>query len=150
MKLESTLPEEPGFLHAVPLLNLFGLLWIFQLLGPAFYAQSGVAVEEPPSRFQMERFEDPLVITVAAGDQPAVFVGHERVELEQLARKLEAERGLGEAGARMAVLRVDGRVPALVEREIAEIALARGYRVVLAGRTGGELPPRKPGTGDGG
>ena len=66
MKLESTLPEQPGFLHAVPLLNLFTLLLVFQVLGPAFLLQSGVSVELPPSRFQMERFEDPLVITVAA------------------------------------------------------------------------------------
>lgn len=149
MKLESTLPEQPGFLHAVPLLNLFGLLWMFQALGPAFFVQSGVAVEEPPSRFQMERFEDPLVITVAAGEEPAVFVGHERVPLEQLARKLEDESGPGQSGARMAVLRVDGRVPALVEREIAEIALARGYRVVLAGRAGVGSPSKpEPGGGE--
>jgi len=39
MKLESTLPERPGFLHAVPLIDMFGLLLIFLLLGPAFVAQ---------------------------------------------------------------------------------------------------------------
>ena len=32
MKLEMTLPERPGFLHAVPVLNLFALLLLFLLL----------------------------------------------------------------------------------------------------------------------
>lgn len=144
MKLVSTLPEQPGFLHAVPLLNLFALLLLFQVLGPSFMLQSGVAVEMPPSRFQMERFENPLVITVATGETPAVFVGHERVSLDQLGRRLDEERQASEAGARIAVLRIDSMVPAAVERQVAELALARGFRVALAGkpgRSGVEVPP---------
>lgn len=136
MKLESTLPEQPGFLHVVPLLNLFALLLAFEVMGSAFMLQSGVSVELPPSRFQMERFVEPLVITVTAGETPAVFVGHERVALDQLGRRLEVERRSGDAGSRMAVLRVDSLVPAAVERQIAEMALTRGFRVVLAGEPG--------------
>ena len=36
MKLVSTLPERPGFLHAVPAFDLFALLLVFLLLGPGF------------------------------------------------------------------------------------------------------------------
>ena len=47
MKLESSLPERPGFLFVVPAFNLFALLLVFFLLGPSFVSQSGVAVELP-------------------------------------------------------------------------------------------------------
>ena len=57
MKLEMTLPERPGFLHAVPVLNIFALVQLFFLLGPSLVRQSGVAVDLPPSRFQMERYQ---------------------------------------------------------------------------------------------
>ena len=63
MKLEMTLPERPGLLHAVPILNLFALLWLLLLLSPLLLQQSGVAVELPPSRFQLERFQDCLLYT---------------------------------------------------------------------------------------
>jgi len=136
MKLESSLPEQPGFLFVVPMLDLFSLLLAMLLLGPAFVAQSGVAIELPPSRFQLDRFAEPLVITVSAGDSPLVFVGHEQVELGRLGRRLEAERG-GRAGSgeRIAVLRIDRAVPVTIERQVAETALQAGFRVVLAGRS---------------
>ncbi len=143
MKLETTLPEHPGFLHAVPLLNLFALLLVFQVLGPAFMQQGGVAVEMPSSRFQMERFEDPLVITVTAGDPPAVFLGHEQIAMEQLGTRLDEARHSGEVEGRMAVLRFDAMIPAAVERQVAELALARGYRVVLAGTPAAVEPERR-------
>ena len=63
MKLESTLPERPGVLFVVPAFNLFALLLVFFLLGPSFVSQSGVAVELPVSRFQMERQADATVVT---------------------------------------------------------------------------------------
>ena len=135
MRLESTLPERPWFLFAVPLVDLFGLLVGMLLLGPAFVAQSGVSIELPPSRLQLDRFAEPLVITVLPGAEPVVFVGHEQVGLERLGRRLDAERDRrGGAGERIAVLRVDRSVPVMIERQVAELALGRGFRVMLAGR----------------
>jgi len=145
MKLESTLPEQPGFLHALPLVDLFALLLVFLLLGPAFVSQSGISIELPPSRFQLDRFAEPLVISATAGDSTVVFLGHERVELSRLGRRLQEERAtLGSSGERVVLLRVDEAVPVTVERRLAELALQSGFRVMLAGNSQREVvEPRR-------
>jgi len=136
MKLESTLPEQPGFLHAVPLVDLFALLLVFLLLVPAFVSQSGVSINLPPSRFQLDRFAEPLVISATTGDPPAVFLGPERIELSRLGRRLQGERAaLGSSGERVVLLRLDETVPVAVERQLVELALQNGFRVMLAGHS---------------
>lgn len=136
MKLESTLPEQPGFLHALPLVDLFGLLLVFLLLVPAFVSQSGVSINLPTSRFQLDRFAEPLVISATAGDPPVLFLGHERVEISRLGRRLQGERAaLGSSGERLVLLRLDEAVPVAVERHLAELALQNGFRVMLAGHS---------------
>lgn len=136
MKLESTLPEQPGFLHALPLVDLFGLLLVFLLLVPAFVSQSGVSIKLPPSRFQLDRFAEPLVISATAGDPPVVFLGHEQVGISRLGRRLQGERAaLGGSGERLVLLRLDEAVPVAVERQLVELALQNGFRVMLAGHS---------------
>ena len=134
MKLESTLPESPGFLFLVPAFNLFALLLVFFLLGPSFVSQSGVAVELPVSRFQMERQADTTVITVTAGDPPGYWVEREPVSLGQLSERLDARRGSDSSPATTVLLRVDKGVPVEVQRNVAEIALQKGLRVYLLGQ----------------
>jgi hypothetical protein len=96
MKLEMTLPERPGFLHAVPVLNLFALLLLFLLLGPSFVMHSGISVELPPSRFQMERYRESLVVTLGPGQPtPRIHLGRDAVTLAELIQKLEVLRGDG-------------------------------------------------------
>jgi biopolymer transport protein ExbD len=135
MKLESTLPESPGLLHAVPVVDLFALILAMLLLVPSFVARSGISVDLPPSQFQYDRFVRPLVISVGPGENPVVFVGFQRVTLEQLGEKLDEEKKKpGGVGGRIVVLRVDRSVPVTVERQVAELALRKGFRVMLAGR----------------
>lgn len=137
MKLESTLPERPGFLFVVPAFNLFGLLLVFFLLGPSFVSQSGVAVELPVSRFQMERQADTTVVTVTAGEPPGYWVEREPVSLGQLSERLDARRGSDSAPATSVLLRVDKGVSVEVQRKVAEIALQKGLRVYLLGQPEG-------------
>ena len=134
MKLESTLPERPGFLFVVPAFNLFALLLVFFLLGPSFASQSGVAVELPVSRFQMERQADATVVTVTAGDSPVYWLEREPVTLSQLSERLDARRGSESAPATTVLLRVDKGVPVGVQRDVAEVALQKGLRVYLLGQ----------------
>jgi biopolymer transport protein ExbD len=134
MKLESTLPERPGFLFVVPAFNLFALLLVFFLLGPSFVSQSGVAVELPVSRFQMERQADASVVTITAGDPPGYWVEREPVSLGQLSERLDARRGSDSAPATTVLLRVDKGVSVEVQRNVAEIALQKGLRVYLLGQ----------------
>jgi biopolymer transport protein ExbD len=134
MKLESTLPENPGFLFVVPAFNLFALLLVFFLLGPSFVSQSGVAVELPVSRFQMERQTDSTVVTITAGDPPGYWIEREPVSLGQLSERLDARRGSDSSPATTVLLRVDKGVPVEVQRNVAEIALQKGLRVYLLGQ----------------
>lgn len=138
MKLESTLPDRPGFLFVVPAFNLFALLLVFFLLGPSFVSQSGVAVELPVSRFQMERQAEAAVVTITRGDSPSAPPGfwleREQVTLEELAERLDARRGDDPVAASTVLLRADKSVSVELQREVAEIALEKGMRVFLLGR----------------
>jgi biopolymer transport protein ExbD len=134
MKLESTLPERPGFLFVVPAFNLLALLIVFLLLGPSFLSQYGVAVELPISRYQMERPGDAIVITVKGIDPPGYWVDREPVSLGALSERLDARRGDESTPATSVLLRVDREVPVEIQQSVAEIALQKGFRVWVLGQ----------------
>jgi biopolymer transport protein ExbD len=139
MKLELSLPERPGFLHALPILNLFALLQLFFLLGPSLVLQSGVAVDLPPSRFQMERYQESIVVTLGAGsDEPAIYLGRDELNLDQLAARLEKLREQGAHHKTLALLKTDKKTPVGTEREVTELLLRKGFRLALVGKTAPE------------
>src|SRR5687768_3314676 len=90
MKLETTLPDSPGFLIVVPAINLMALLLVFFL--PSLFSQSGVAVELPVSRFQLEQQEDRAVVTVTADNPPVYWLERQQVTFGELSEQLEARR----------------------------------------------------------
>ncbi len=136
MKLEMTLPEQPGLLHAVPILNIFALMQLFLLLGPALVLQSGVAVDLPPSRFQMERYQDSLVVTLGPGaPEPRIHFGREPMTQSELAARLDGLRRDGATNKTMVLLQTDAGTPVGVEREITEMVLGKGFRLALVGKT---------------
>lgn len=135
MKLEMTLPERPGFLHAVPVLNLFALLLLFLLLGPSFVMHAGISVEMPPSRFQMERYRDSLVVTLGPGQpNPRIHLGRDAVTLPELLARLDELRNAGKAGRSIVLLQTDTRAPVGLEREVTEAILTKGFRVAYVGQ----------------
>ena len=142
MKLELTLPERPGFLHVLPVFNLFLLLLLFFMLGPSLVSQSGVMVDLPPSKFQMERFRDTLVVTLGPvqGGPQLHFQRHPET-LDELAARLDALRTDGTAAKAVIVLQTDAATPVAEERAVAEMILGKGFRLALVGQ-----PPPKPQT----
>jgi len=145
MKLESNLPERPGLLHVTPVFDIFALLLLFFLLGPSFVLQSGIRVDPPPSQFQLERFEETLVVNVLSGAldaTPVIYLGTEPVGAEELAGRLESYREAGMIPRTLVILRSDENTPVKFERELAEEILAAGFRLALAGR----LPDSEPET----
>lgn len=141
MKLEMTLPETPGFMHAVPVLNIFALLLLFFLLGPSLVLQSGVAVDLPPSRFQMERYQNTLVVTLGPGEPtPRIHFGRDAVSLAELAERLEKLRADGMKSKAIVLLQTDTDTPVGVEREVTELVLSKGFRIALVGK----IPPAAP------
>lgn len=135
MKLEMTLPERPGFLHAVPILNIFALVQLFFLLGPSLVWQSGVAVDLPPSRFQMERYETSLVVTLGPGEPaPRIHFARDSVTLPELSERLDRLREDGAQAKAIVLLQTDVGTPVGVEREVSELILAKGFRLALVGK----------------
>ncbi|MCX6879194.1 MAG: biopolymer transporter ExbD [Verrucomicrobia bacterium] len=146
MKLEMTLPERPGFLHVLPMLDLFLLLLLFFMLGPSLVLQSGVMVELPPSKFQMERFRNAMVVTLGPGHAaPRIHLGRQPVTLEELAARLDGLRAEGAAAKAIMLLQTDADTAVGMEREVAEMILSKGFRLAMVGQSPKKpLPPGSP------
>jgi biopolymer transport protein ExbD len=147
MKLESNLPERPGLLHATPIFDIFALLLLFFLLGPSFVLQSGIRVDPPPSRFQLERFGETLAVNLVTGTvdgTPTIYLGREPLAVSELATRLRELHREGAAQQAVVLLKSDQNTPIKVEREIAEIIVAAGFRLALVGRLPDESTPPEP------
>ena len=140
-----SLPERPGLLHAVPILNLLALLWLFVLLSPLLLQQSGVAVNLPPSRFQLERYEDALVVTLGPGEAaPRIHFGRDSVTLDELAARLGKLSAEGAPAKSMVLLQSDAGTPVGVERQVTELVLGKGFRLALVGANAPAAPLSGP------
>ena len=129
-----SLPERPGLLHAVPVLNVFALLWLLFLLGPSLSRQSGVAVDLPPSKFQLERYQDSLVITLGpGGETPRIHFGRDSVTMVELGDRLEILRSEGAATKTIVLLQTDAGAQVGLERRVSELVLEKGFRLALVG-----------------
>lgn len=134
MKLETHLPERPGLLHAVPVMDLFVLLWLLFLLGPSLFRQSGISVELPPSRFQLERYQETLVITLGPGQAgPRIHLGRDALDIDRLGMRLEELRSAGAPARAMVLLQTDAGTPVGLERQVSEMVLEKGFRLALVG-----------------
>ncbi|MCF7730188.1 MAG: biopolymer transporter ExbD [Akkermansiaceae bacterium] len=149
MTLTTTLPERPGFLHAIPVLDLFLMIVLFFMVAPSLILQSGVTVEPPPSKFQMERFQDTLVITLGAGQTEGnIHFGRRPVTFEELEAILDSKRVDGSAAKAVVLLQTAADIPVRAERKVAEMIIGKGFRLALVGRgdnnlraVGGEEDP---------
>ncbi len=140
-----SLPERPGLLHAVPVLNIFALLWLLFLLGPSLLRQSGVTVELPPSRFQLDRYQDTLVVTLGPGEQaPRMHFGRDAVDFHQLGERLEKLRAEGAAAKAIVLLQTDRGTPVGTEREVAELVLSKGFKLAMVGANQAEIATPAP------
>ncbi|MEY5019353.1 MAG: hypothetical protein RLZ22_441 [Verrucomicrobiota bacterium] len=139
MKLEMSLPERPALLHALPVVNLFALLWMFHFAGASLTSQAGVSVDPPPSRFQLERFRETLVVTLVPSESGArVYLGRELVDMATLESRLEGLREQGAAARSIVLLQSDADMQVGTEREISELILAKGFRLALTGSNAAE------------
>ncbi|QJE97382.1 ExbD/TolR family protein [Luteolibacter luteus] len=138
MKLETTLPESPGFLIVVPAINLMALMLVFFL--PSLFSQSGVALELPVSRFQLERQEDRAVVSITSDTPPVYWLERQQVSFAQLSEKLDARRQGDWAPTSTVLLRVDKGVSVETQRNVAEMALQKGFRVLLLGQSEPSAP----------
>lgn len=140
-----SLPERPGLLHAVPILDIFVLLWLLFLLGSSLLRQSGVTVDLPPSRFQLERFQDTFVVTLGPGEGvPRIHLGRDSVNLAELAARLDKLRDDGVRAKAVVLLQTDAGTPVGTEREVAEMILGKGFRLAMVGANTADAENAKP------
>ena len=145
MKLELTLPERPGLLHALPVCDLFLVLWILFMLGSSMSRQPGVAVELPSSQFQLERYSETLVVTINSADgEPRLYFGRDAISFEELGDQLKRLQAEGATTDSIILLRSDEATPVGAQRRVEEMALALDFRVALLG-TDGEDASTVPG-----
>ncbi|MBM3863531.1 MAG: hypothetical protein FJ385_06210 [Verrucomicrobia bacterium] len=141
MKLVSSLNEAAGWIYVAPALNLLALLWLIQFTAPSLTRQSGIRVQPPPSRFQLERFGSPIVITISAdGETPRIHLGRDPLSLDELEARLDQLRGQGAAANSMVLLQTDAGAPSGIERRISELALSMGFKLALLGSDPGPTP----------
>jgi biopolymer transport protein ExbD len=133
MKLESTLPEGVGFLHAVPLFNLFAVLLMCYAIGPKLEEKTGITLSMPSSLFQLERFEEAAVVTMTVDGTDSLYLGTRSISLNELDPLLDEQLQSGRRENSAIVIRADRLVPSDALRQVAEICMRKGLRVVLAG-----------------
>ncbi len=145
MKLETTLDERPGFLHALPLFDLFITVTMLLLLGPVFLNQSGVTVELPASQFQMQRYGESIVITLHSGkNEPQIYLGREVVSLDELGSRLEVLKADEVMSRAMVLLKTDIGASAGMQSKIVDLVLRLGYKIAWVGKTEPEIPESEP------
>ncbi len=143
MKLETTLPEGVGFLHAIPLFNLFMVLLMCYALGPKLEEKTGVTVNLPSSLFQMERFQEAAVLTLTAEGAERLYLGTRSVNLAELDEHMAELMEQGNRTNSSVVIKADRLVTSEALRQVAEICLRKGFRVILAGDMRSEAAEEK-------
>jgi biopolymer transport protein ExbD len=135
VKLESSLRFRPGLLLMVPLVDVFGILLVFFLLGSSLVLQSGVRVELPPSSFALQGLAEGHVLVVSAGDSAKLLLDDGEQSIDGVGERLDAlaradRERLGRVGS--VVIKADRTTPHGLVMALADAALARGFRVAVA------------------
>jgi L-lysine 2,3-aminomutase len=95
--------------------------------------QSGMAVDLPPSRFQMERYENTLVVTLGPGEPlPRLHFGRDIVTVAELESRLEKLKDEGATSKSVVLLQTDAGTSVGVERQISELILSGGDPLSLS------------------
>jgi biopolymer transport protein ExbD len=134
MKLEISLPQRPGLIYTMPVLDILVLVLVFPLLGSSFTTNAGVQLTLPDTGFRFDRMERSIVVTVKGATEQQIYINRrlvkERDMLEELANEAMTWQGGGAVGI---IFRVDKRVPSGYKTIIGNKLLAEGYTIYDAG-----------------
>jgi biopolymer transport protein ExbD len=91
-------------------------------------------VELPSSQFELERYRNTLVVTIASGEaQPRLYFGRDAVSFEELEDRLKKLQEEGAQADSIVLLRADQDTPVGAQRKVEEMALALDFDVALLG-----------------
>lgn len=121
---------QPQFALApfIPALSVAGLLGFFFLLGGTILLQPGISVQVPSSPFLLAPQRNPQVVAVTAAPVPGIYFDNRRVTLEELDGLLGKSRG----DSRTIIIKADRESPVELVVEVSNLAIKRGFHVVLA------------------
>ena len=128
MKLTRSVHLNPFLIFVVPLVDLIFLVLLLFLVSSTFLLHPGISVNLPFSKFTLGPQKNPLIVSITAGPYPMIYYRDQQIQLGELARRLEQDRG----AERSIVVQADRLAPQGSAVEVMNLCLENGYSVVLA------------------
>ena len=128
MKLTRSVHLNPFLIFVVPLVDLIFLVLLLFLVSSTFLLHPGISVNLPFSKFTLGPQKNPLIVSITAGPYPTIYYRDQQIQLGELARRLEQDRG----AERSIVIQADRLAPQGSVVEVMNLCLEDGYSVVLA------------------
>ena len=128
MKLTRSVHLNPFLIFVVPLVDLIFLVLLLFLVSSTFLLHPGISVNLPFSKFTLGPQKNPLIVSITAGPYPMIYYRDQQIQLRELARRLEQDRG----AERSIVIQADRLAPQGSVVEVMNLCLENGYSVVLA------------------
>ena len=128
MKLTRSVHLNPFLIFVVPLVDLIFLVLLLFLASSTFLLHPGISVNLPFSKFTLGPQKNPLIVSITAGPYPMIYYRDQQIQLGELARRLEQDRG----AERSIVIQADRLAPQGSVVEVMNLCLENGYSVVLA------------------
>ena len=128
MKLTRSVHLNPFLIFIIPLVDLVFLLLLLFLVSSTFLLHPGISVNLPFSKFTLGPQKNPLLVSITAGPYPMIYDRDQQIQLSELARRLEQDRG----GERSIVIQADRLAPQGSVVEVMNLCLENGYSVMLA------------------
>jgi biopolymer transport protein ExbD len=128
MKLTRSVHLNPFLIFVVPLVDLIFLVLLLFLVSSTFLLHPGISVNLPFSKFTLGPQKNPLIVSITAGPYPMIYYRDQQIQLGELARRLEQDRG----AERSIVVQADRLAPQGSVVEVMDLCLENGYSVMLA------------------
>jgi biopolymer transport protein ExbD len=128
VKLERNFQINPALVGVVPLINVMFLVLLFFGLGSRFILQSGLAISLPTSTFTLTPSREPQLVSITASPVPSIYLGDQRITLEELGPRLANVQGKD----RSLVIKADRSTSYEMLVRVMNIGLQQGFSIVLA------------------
>ncbi|MEO7932517.1 MAG: biopolymer transporter ExbD [Chthoniobacterales bacterium] len=127
MRLTRTHRTSPFLFQIIPLLDILFAVLVFFVLTATFVSQPGITVELPTSNFTVEPALHNQIISIVGNN---IFFRDQLVSQAQLDTLLSNKKDTPSATL---IVKADRAVPYERVMTVTNLALERGYRVVMAG-----------------
>jgi len=130
MRLIRSQKTSPFLFQIVPLLDILFAILVFFVLTATFVSQPGTTVEPPASNFIVEPSLRSQIISIVGQNQPRIFFRDRLVSQKQLAAMLEKQK---DTASTTLIIKADRQISYETVMNVTNLALERGYRVIMAG-----------------